>query len=1006
MPPQGEDALITMPPEGEDVRITAPPPGEDAPITVPPQGEDALITMPPEGEDVRITPPSPGEDASTKLIPLGEDKQYDSEDEPLIIIKKRLQEEANQNPQTVLQGSDNFGSKRPHVDCHPYEDNVNTSDSDMSDPIVHFHATSRKMRYMQTRDKSWKKKPSKSGSHRFATIKFIKRRKRVPLLPTKEFEDPVEPAIQASLFAKRLREIALKTHTRRLDDLLKSNNLKRYPIPADGDCFFAAVLKSNATCTSYTSDSLRKEVCDHLHDNQDHYIGFITNAGTSTMDYDNCNTEMVYKQEIAYLRVAGHWSNELADTIPLAVSNIIMRPLIIYTSKIRSPIVNVWPTLADSTSLISDAISLAYISNDNEEHYDACMPYCSTPEHVSHMDECTQSSTAEVSEAAVSDTEGIKVIDITPRKRAKYCSPKKKLTSRKRKCNPDTWQKNIHKRLRLSGAEYKGISGKLMPAKHVQAKDCSKCRFKCSSKISYDNRQKIFSEFWSLNSNDRQRDFVCQSVESINMAHLGKRRHNARRYTLMVDGQRHRVCQAFFLRTLNISHQFASTALQKRMEKDGRTNIHQPRKAHNALSAEAKALVTRHIDSFPVVESHYTRKHSVRKYLESGLSVKKMYALYKEETDHPVKESMYRKIFCENFNLGFHAPKKDQCESCEVFNQKQQIGEATDNDEKEHKAHLERKEDARYQKDQDKQKAVSDGSYHTVTFDLQAVLTTPCSRVSQLYYKRKLRCYNLTIYSLSDKKVACYLWNETDAKRGSNEIGTCLYQYLKSLPPHVKHACLYSDSCAGQNRNRYIANLLHHVVSTFPNLQTIDQKFLETGHTQMECDSVHAAIEHAKKATSIYVPSQWDTVITMSRKSMPYVVIPLKYDNILDIKAFGCKKNYKIDSSGNKIQWRKVKWLQFRKNDPDSVYIKYDFKRSTEFAEVITNKPLRGRRCIAPTLTSAYSSKQPISALKKRDLLSMCKSGIIPQEFHSYFENMTSSKAVQDGEPESEEEED
>jgi hypothetical protein len=30
-------------------------------------------------------------------------------------------------------------------------------------------------------------------------------------------------------------------------------------------------------------------------------------------------------------------------------------------------------------------------------------------------------------------------------------------------------------------------------------------------------------------------------------------------------------------------------------------------------------------------------------------------------------------------------------------------------------------------------------------------------------------------------------------------------------------------------------------------MEVIDHKFLESGHTQMECDSMHAAIEFAKK---------------------------------------------------------------------------------------------------------------------------------------------------------------
>ena len=98
--------------------------------------------------------------------------------------------------------------------------------------------------------------------------------------------------------------------------------MKRYPIPADGDCFFATVLKSNATRSPYTTAGLRKEVYDHLLDNQDHYTDFITNVETSTTGNDNGYIDMVYKQETDYLRVERLWSTELANTIPLAVSNI------------------------------------------------------------------------------------------------------------------------------------------------------------------------------------------------------------------------------------------------------------------------------------------------------------------------------------------------------------------------------------------------------------------------------------------------------------------------------------------------------------------------------------------------------------------------------------------------------------------------------------------------------------------------------------------------------------
>ena len=47
----------------------------------------------------------------------------------------------------------------------------------------------------------------------------------------------------------------------------------------------------------------------------------------------------------------------------------------------------------------------------------------------------------------------------TPRKAAKYVTPVKKKLTRKRKATPETWKKNVRKRLRLTGKEYKRALG-------------------------------------------------------------------------------------------------------------------------------------------------------------------------------------------------------------------------------------------------------------------------------------------------------------------------------------------------------------------------------------------------------------------------------------------------------------------------------------------------------------------------------------------------------------------
>jgi hypothetical protein len=170
-------------------------------------------------------------------------------------------------------------------------------------------------------------------------------------------------------------------------------------------------------------------------------------------------------------------------------------------------------------------------------------------------------------------------------------------------------------------------------------------------------------------------------------------------------------------------------------------------------------------------------------------------------------------------------------------------------------------------------------------FDLQAVLYRPCSLVIVMYYMIKLCVYNLSVYDLGYEKGSCYLWSEANGMRGSSEIATCLRLYLLSLPSEEDHVILYSDGCIGQNKNQIVALSLLHAITHIPNLKIIDHKFLESGHTHMECDSIRSAIEFAKKKTQIFVPGQWDTVITMARRRDTYMVIPMKHTDFLDYRS-------------------------------------------------------------------------------------------------------------------------
>ena len=118
-----------------------------------------------------------------------------------------------------------------------------------------------------------------------------------------------------------------------------------------------------------------------------------------------------------------------------------------------------------------------------------------------------------------------------------------------------------------------------------------------------------------------------------------------------------------------------------------------------------------------------------------------------------------------------------------------------------------------------------------------------------------------------------------------------------------------------------------HAVVNLPNIDIIDHKFLESGHTEMECDSMHSTIEFAKKNTEIYTPNQWTTVVRMARRKNPYNVVPIQHGDVYDFKELQktTLKYSKVDSCGEKVNWLKIKWIRFSKNERESILFKYTF---------------------------------------------------------------------------------
>lgn len=75
-----------------------------------------------------------------------------------------------------------------------------------------------------------------------------------------------------------------------------------------------------------------------------------------------------------------------------------------------------------------------------------------------------------------------------------------------------------------------------------------------------------------------------------------------------------------------------------------------------------------------------------RKYLSPDLYTRKMYSLYVEKCEESnqsfIKKWIYRKVFNTEFNLNFHALRKDTCQKCDLL--KGKIGARNNEEEKLH----------------------------------------------------------------------------------------------------------------------------------------------------------------------------------------------------------------------------------------------------------------------------------------------------------------------------------
>lgn len=459
---------------------------------------------------------------------------------------------------------------------------------------------------------------------------------------------------------------------------------------------------------------------------------------------------------------------------------------------------------------------------------------------------------------------------------------------KRRHVDKNDWKREENKRKRELGSEFFGKKKEgnkwtydLKRPRKSLAETCN-CKFdpntsklKCRA-FSEEHRNNIFDSFWKKTW-DEKKLTVNLLTQRVNTSRARNRKNEetsqracSYNYYLEKNGLKLRVCKKLFSNTFGlkpwtIHNWLKAYHISTENNEDIKKTINENT---TGLQKTRKCSQRQHLQDFfkslAKVESHYCRSSSSKQYLEPiWKSKSELYTLYKETWCSKFNESpMSIAYFChmfEDLNLSLFKPKKDECDVCISFKSKNIT-------EEEYHQHIQKKDEARHEKELDKQSNNS-----VFTMDLQSVLLCPKSNAGSLYFKTKLIVHNFTVYDLKTKAGYCNIWHEGEgglsAQSFASIISTFIINHLAETENNGEddNNCLifWSDGCGCQNRNATIANALLNLAVL--RKITIIQKYLERGHTQMECDSMHSVIERKLRNRNINVPADYVDVCRTAR---------------------------------------------------------------------------------------------------------------------------------------------
>ncbi|KAF6205628.1 hypothetical protein GE061_019801 [Apolygus lucorum] len=456
---------------------------------------------------------------------------------------------------------------------------------------------------------------------------------------------------------------------------------------------------------------------------------------------------------------------------------------------------------------------------------------------------------------------------------------------------------------------------------------------------------------------------------------------------MTLSGRSVQVCKTAFCSLLQVGRKKVDCILRKKKQNNSAPPLDQrgrhdnrPHKIHD----DVKQYVRQQIESFPAESSHYSRHiNPHKKYLSPLLNLTKMFKMYLEkckaenmpEKFTQIKKCSYVHIFEIEYNLSFGEPKSDTCSTCDANQQTE-----------EHRENVSlgfelQKNDRAYARESNKA--------CFVTMDLQQTMPLPKMTTNKAFYLRQMWFYNLGfhIISGSQKEFAVFCtWTENVANRGSDEICSSLLTLLEMVDTlkGKDHLIIWSDSCAGQNKNWQLICLYQLLIEKNV-FKTIDHKYPEVGHTYLDSDRDFGRIEKVlRKHGNIYTPEKYREIISTASRNNVVLDMTNHFRDFTNLTSGLRLINRKKDLLGLKVPFRDLRWIRVEE------YGSYLFKQSfLEFEPFRKVNILRNGATTSCEISSVQRLEEHAGILSGEKINDLQQQLLfVPEEFKWFYDKV------------------